>query len=333
MPTLEVRILSRRLKRPFVISTGARTVQTAVEVRLREAGLEGRGEASGVSYLGETAEGLAAAIEQVRGPLEAGATREELVGLMAPGGARFAVDSALWDLESARSGRAVADQLGLSAPAPLVSAFTISLDTPEAMEAAAREAAGLGLLKVKLGARDGRDGERARAVRRGAPDSVLIADANAGWTLDTLARDAEVLADAGFALLEQPLPPEADGALERFDSPLPLCGDESVQSLADIERAAQCYDVINIKLDKCGGLTHALEMRARLAALDKRLFVGCMICGARAIAPAFLLAQGAVFVDLDGPLWLAEDACRLTMDSKGRLSPPPAAFWGGGSAT
>ncbi|OAB56000.1 hypothetical protein AY599_04325 [Leptolyngbya valderiana BDU 20041] len=332
MPKLEIRLLSRRLARPFVISSGARTVQTAVEVRLVEDGLEGRGEASGVSYLGETAEGMAETIEQVRGPIEAGATREELLELMAPGGARFAVDSALWDLEANRTGRSVADQLSLDAPRPLASAFTISLDTPEAMEAAARDAAGLSLLKVKLGAKDGLDGARARAVRRGAPDATLIADANAGWTRDNLARDADALAEAGFALLEQPLPAEADGDLEGFDSPLPLCGDESVQSLADIDRAAARYDLINIKLDKCGGLTHGLDMRARLGALGKGVFVGCMICGARAIAPAFLIAQGAAFVDLDGPLWLADDDCRLTMDSKGRLSPPPAVFWGGGSA-
>ncbi|MFW5659967.1 MAG: enolase C-terminal domain-like protein, partial [Oceanicaulis sp.] len=222
--------------------------------------------------------------------------------------------------------------IGAPAPAPLITAFTISLDTPEAMEAAAREAAGLSLLKVKLGGEDGRDGERARAVRRGAPDAVLIADANAGWTPDNLARDAAALAEAGFALLEQPLPAGADSPLDRFDSPLPLCGDESVQSLADIDAAAARYDLINIKLDKCGGLTHALEMRTRLRALGKGVFVGCMICGARAIAPAFLLAQDADYADLDGPFWLAEDDRRLDMDDRGRLSPPPAGFWGEGGA-
>ncbi|MGJ3230223.1 MAG: dipeptide epimerase [Oceanicaulis sp.] len=328
MPDLIVRVLSRRLKRPFVISTGARTVQPAVQVILREDGAEGIGEASGVSYLGETAEGLAAQIEAVRPALEAGVDREALLDLLPPGGARFAVDSALWDLEARMTGVPVADRIARAEIRPLVTAFTISLDAPEAMEAAAREAAGLKLLKVKLGRSDGLDAERARAVRRGAPDATLIADANAGWTMDNLERDAEALFEAGFALLEQPLPADQDAALEGFDSPLPLCGDESVQSLADIDRAAARYDVINIKLDKCGGLTHALEMRDRLAALKREMFVGCMICGARAIAPAFLLAQDAAYADLDGPLWLAEDECRLDLDERGRLSPPPAGFWG-----
>jgi len=333
MPALTVRVLSRRLKRPFVISTGARTVQPAVQVLLQDEGVTGVGEASGVAYLGETAESLAAEIEQVRSALEAGIDRAALLELMAPGGARFAVDSALWDLEARRTGVSVAERIGVETPRSLVTAFTISLDTPEAMEAAAREAAGLKLLKVKLGAKDGRDAERARAVRRGAPDATLIADANAGWTADTLPANADALFEAGFALLEQPLPAQIDAALDAFDSPLPLCGDESVQSLADIDRAASRYDVINIKLDKCGGLTNALEMRRRLRELDKRVFVGCMICGARAIAPALLLAQDADFVDLDGPLWLAEDDATLHMDAEGRLSAPPAGLWGDGDHT
>ena len=333
MPSLSVRVLSRPLKRPFVISTGARTVQPAVEVTVSEDGVRGVGEASGVSYLGETAQGLADQIEAVRGALEAGVDREALQSLLPPGGARFAVDSALIDLEARLSGESAADRLGLDEPGPVTTAFTISLDTPEAMEAAAREAAGLKLLKVKLGRKDGLDGARAKAVRRGAPDATLIADANAGWTPENLARDAEALFEAGFALLEQPLPAGADDALEDFDSPLPLCGDESVQSLADIEAAAERYDLINIKLDKCGGLTHALAMEARLRELGKGFFLGCMICGARAVAPAFLMAERAAFVDLDGPLWLAEDEVRLTMSAEGRLSPPPKGFWGDGDRT
>ncbi|XBQ16480.1 MAG: dipeptide epimerase [Oceanicaulis sp.] len=326
---LSVRVLSRRLKRPFVISTGRRTVQTAVEVRLSSGGVTGAGEASGVSYLGETAETIAAQIEAVRSAIEAGVDRQALLDLLPPGGARFAVDSALWDFEAKTSGRSVAEMIGVDdARAPQLTAFTISLDAPEAMEAAARDASGLGLLKVKLGGKDGRDGERARAVRRGAPEATLIADANAGWTLDNLGEDAEALAEAGFALLEQPLPAGSDEPLDRFDSPLPLCGDESVQSLAELDAAAARYDFINIKLDKCGGLTHALQMRERLRALNKGLFVGCMICGVRAIAPAFLFARDADYVDLDGPLWLAEDEAELTMDARGRLSPPPHRFWG-----
>jgi len=330
MPELIVRVVSRRLKRPFVISTGSRVVQTAVQVVLTEDGVEGVGEASGVSYRGETAQSLAAEIERVRGAIEDGLDRAALQDLMAPGGARFAVDSALWDLEARTTGISVAKRLGVPAPGPLTTAFTISLDTPEAMEAAARDAKGLALLKVKLGAKDGLDAERARAVRRGAPHATLIADANAGWTFETLPHGADALFEAGFALLEQPLPADSDEALEGYDSPLPLCGDESIQSLGDIDRVASRYDVVNIKLDKCGGLTHALKMGARLRELDKRMFVGCMICGARAIAPAFLFAQDADFVDLDGPLWLAEDDATLEMDGRGRMSPPPVGLWGDG---
>ena len=330
MPQLEVRVLSRRLKRPFVISSGPRTEQDAVQVVLRADGVEGVGEASGVSYLGETAHGIASQIEAARGAIEANPSREALLDLLPAGGARFAVDSAFWDLEAKQAGVSVAAGLGLAPAEPLVSAFTVSLDTPANMEAAARAAAGLSLLKVKLGGKDGLDAARARAVRRGAPGATLIADANAGWTLDDLKRDAPALAQAGYALLEQPLPADEDAVLEGWERPLPLCGDESVQDLADLDAAAARYDLINIKLDKCGGLTQALRMRERLRSLGKGLFVGCMICGVRAIAPAFILAREADYADLDGPLWLADDDAELTMDSTGRLSAPPGWLWGGG---
>lgn len=330
MLRLTLSAVARPLTRPFVISTGARTVQSALIARLERDGVAGVGEASGVSYRGETVETLLDQAESVRGALQAGANREDLLDLLPAGGARFALDSALWDLEARLSGVPVADRIGVAGAAePLVTAFTISLDTPPAMEQAARAASGLALLKVKLGGKDGLDAERARAVRRGAPSATLIADANAGWTEVNLARDADALAEAGFALLEQPLPPGADAVLERFSSPLPLCGDESVQSLADLDHAAGRYDLINVKLDKCGGLTHGLELRDAVARMGKGLFVGCMICGTRAIAPAFLLARSAVYADLDGPLWLASDDAAMHMDGAGRLSAPPSGFWGG----
>jgi L-alanine-DL-glutamate epimerase-like enolase superfamily enzyme len=327
---LQASIITRRLKRPFVIATGARTEQASVSVTISQGTDVGYGEAVGVSYRGETAETMMSEIEAVRSAIEAGADRMRLMSLLPPGGARAALDAALWDLEARRADTSVAALCGLPGPVqPVVTAFTISLDTPGAMEEQARDAAHRPLLKVKLGRRDGLDGARAAAVRRGAPDAALIADANCGWTREDLPHHAHELAGLGFKLLEQPLPPEQDHLLDDFRSPLPLCGDESCQSMAELDRAARRYDIINIKLDKCGGLTHALEMRARLRALGKGVFVGCMICGVRAIAPALIVAQDADFVDVDGPVWLAEDIAPMTLDDAGRLTPVPAGVWGG----
>ncbi|MCH8489538.1 MAG: dipeptide epimerase [Oceanicaulis sp.] len=330
MRHLQASIITRRLKRPFVIATGARTEQASISVTISQGRDVGYGEAVGVSYRGETAESMISQIEAVRDAVEAGADRIRLMSLLPPGGARAAVDAALWDLEARRAGTTVAALCGLSGPVrPVVTAFTISLDTPDAMEEQAREAAHRPLLKVKLGRRDGLDGARAAAVRRGAPGAVLIADANCGWTREDLPHHAHELAQLDFKLLEQPLPPELDHLLDDFRSPLPLCGDESCQSMAELEAAARRYDIINIKLDKCGGLTHALEMRARLRALGKGVFVGCMICGVRAIAPALIVAQDADFVDVDGPVWLAEDIAPMALDEAGRLTPVPPGVWGG----
>ncbi|KAA5803636.1 dipeptide epimerase [Alkalicaulis satelles] len=330
MRHLQASINTRRLKRPFVIATGARTEQASVAITLSQGSYVGYGEAVGVSYRGETPETMMSEIEAVRGAIEAGADRMRLIQLLPPGGARAALDAALWDLEARRAGTTVAALCGLEGPVqPVVTAFTISLDDPDGMEAQARAASHRPLLKVKLGRRDGLDGARAAAVRRGAPDAVLVADANCGWTREDLPHHAHELAQLDFKLLEQPLPPDQDPLLDDFRSPLPLCGDESCQSMAELERAARRYDVINIKLDKCGGLTHALEMRARLKALGKGVFVGCMICGVRAIAPALILAQDADFVDVDGPVWLAEDIAPMELDAQGRLGPVPPGVWGG----
>ncbi len=330
MRHLQASIITRRLKRPFVIATGARTEQASIAITLSQGSDVGYGEAVGVSYRGETPETMLSEIEAVRGAIEDGADRMRLMQLLPPGGARAALDAALWDLEARRADMTVAALCGLAGPVqPVVTAFTISLDDPDGMEAQARAAAHRPLLKVKLGRRDGLDGARAAAVRRGAPDAVLVADANCGWTREDLPHHAHELAELDFKLLEQPLPPEQDHLLDDFRSPLPLCGDESCQSMAELERAARRYDVINIKLDKCGGLTHALEMRSRLKALGKGVFVGCMICGVRAIAPALILAQDADFVDVDGPVWLAEDIAPMELDDLGRLGPVPPGVWGG----
>lgn len=330
MRHLQASINTRRLKRPFVIATGARTEQASVSVTISHGEDVGQGEAVGVSYRGETPDIMLSQIEAVRVALHGGAGRAELMKLLPPGGARAALDAALWDLEARRAGTTVAALCGLAAPVGAVAtAYTISLDTPDAMEAQARDAAHRPVLKVKLGRRDGLDGARAAAVRRGAPDAVLVADANCGWTREDLPHHAHELAELDFKLLEQPLPPEQDHLLDDFRSPLPLCGDESCQSMAELDAAARRYDVINIKLDKCGGLTHALEMRSRLRALGKGVFVGCMICGVRAIAPALILAQDADFVDVDGPVWLAEDIAPIDLDAQGRLGPVPAGVWGG----
>ena len=319
----------RRLRAPFAISRGVRTSQPFLRVEIDEKGAVGRGETSGIEYKGQTNEVMRAAIEAIRPAIESGIGRKELLTLLPPGGARAAVDGALWDLE-ARQGTPAWKGAGLIGPAsPLVTAFTITLGTPDAMREAARREAHRPLLKVKLGGGDGRDAERARAVREGAPDAVLTADGNEKCIERDLPALADALAEVGYALLEQPLPRGADGFLETFDAPLPLCADECLDTAEDLPKLGGRYQIGNIKLDKTGGLTAALELEAALRAAGMDVFVGCMICGSLSIAPAMLIAQRARFADLDGPLWLAEDIWPMSLDGDGRLPPPPPEVWGG----
>jgi len=310
----------------FTISRGSKTQADVICCTVSEAGKSGRGECVPYRRYGETLESVRGEIEAAAAAIRAGIGRTELRSIMKAGAARNAVDCALWDLEAKLSGIGVASRLGLLAPAPLTTAYTLSLGTPEAMAAQAAQNAGRPLLKVKIGG-DG-DIERIRAVRNAAPDSRLILDANEGWTDDNVRENLAAAAELGVALVEQPLPAGKDSILGRIDRPVPVCADESVHTVDGLDGLAGLYDAINIKLDKTGGLTEALVLRDRATELGFSIMVGCMVGTSLAMAPAVLLAQGADFVDLDGPLLLARDREPDLVYRGSEVSPPDAALWG-----
>jgi L-alanine-DL-glutamate epimerase-like enolase superfamily enzyme len=310
----------------FVISRGARTEATVVTLTVSDGKATGHGECVPYARYGETVEGVVAAIEamaQAHGGLPDRAT---LQNAMPPGAARNAIDCALWDLEAKTSGLAVSERLGLSAPKALLTAYTLSLGTPESMEDAARSAAHRLLLKVKLGGTG--DGERIAAVRRGAPASRIIVDANEAWSAENFDANMRACLDAGVELIEQPLPAGADDLLRHADRLVPVCADESLHVAHDLEALADRYDAINIKLDKTGGLTEALRLKQAAEAHDFAIMVGCMVGTSLAMAPAVLLAQDADFVDLDGPLLLARDRTPGLVYEGSLVSPPSPSLWG-----
>jgi L-alanine-DL-glutamate epimerase-like enolase superfamily enzyme len=276
---------------------------------------------------GETVEGVAAAIEAMRPRIEGGLTREALQSAMPAGAARNAVDCALWDLDAKRSGIRAHVTAGLERWPAVTTAYTISLDTPEAMAAAVERAADRPILKIKLGAPDG-DLVRIAAVRRAAPDATLIADANEGWTEENLSEHFAACADAGFALVEQPLPAKGDAFLASLPRPVPICADESVHDRASLDRLVGLYDAVNIKLDKTGGLTEALALADAAAVRGLSLMIGCMVGTSLAMAPALVLAPRARFVDLDGPLLLARDREPGLVYDGSIVHPPSPALWG-----
>ena len=311
-----------RLAQVFTISRGSRTEARVLTVRATQGGITGRGECVPYARYGETLESVAAQIEA----LPAGLDRQRLQEILEPGAARNAVDCALWDLEAKRAGRRVWELAGLPAPGPMVTAYTLSLDTPEAMRAQAAANAHRPLLKIKLGSEG--DMARLEAVRAGAPKAKIIVDANEGWTAEIYADLAPHLVRLGVALVEQPLPAGADEMLGEIARPLPVCADESCHDRASLPDLAGKYDMINIKLDKTGGLTEALALRDVAHAQGYGIMVGCMVGSSLAMAPAVLVAQGADVVDLDGPLLLAEDRDHpLQYDAAG-VHPPEAALWG-----
>jgi L-alanine-DL-glutamate epimerase-like enolase superfamily enzyme len=310
----------------FTISRGSKTAADVVVVTLGDGAHAGRGECVPYPRYAETVPGVIAALEAARPAIEHGITRAEVHALVKPHAARNALDCALWDIEAKRAGRPAWQMAGLAEPKPLVTAYTLSLDTPEAMGEAAARAAHRPLLKLKLG-RDG-DVERLKRIRAAAPESRLIIDANEGWTSGNLAEMLAACADAGVELVEQPLPAGNDEALRHIARPIAVCADESVHDRASLNQLIGKYDAINIKLDKTGGLTEALELARAARAIDLRIMVGCMLATSLAMAPAMLVAQFAEVVDLDGPLLLRSDRQPgITFDGS-LMFPPPPALWG-----
>ncbi|EBA10391.1 N-acetyl-D-Glu racemase DgcA [Sagittula stellata] len=319
---IEVRRDVFRLAEAFTISRGSRTEAQVLTVSVSRDGITGRGECVPYARYDETLDSVAAEIAG----LPEGISRADLQEALEPGAARNAVDCALWDLEAKVSGRRAWELAGLSAPGPEITAYTLSLDTPERMEASARKHAHRPLLKIKLGTPD--DMPRLEAVRRGAPEARIIVDANEGWSAAVYADLAPHLVRLGVALVEQPLPAGQDDALIGLERPVPLCADESCHDRASLAALKGKYDVVNIKLDKTGGLTEALALREAALAEGYGIMVGCMVGSSLAMAPAVLVAQGAGVVDLDGPLLLAEDRDPpLTYDADG-VHPSDAALWG-----
>lgn len=313
---------SAPLHTAFTISRGSKMCAETVRVTLESGGAVGRGEGVPYARYGETVDGVVAAIETARDAIERGIPPAELD---LTGAALCAIDCAAWDLAAKRDGISVADRLSISAPKPLETAVTLSLDTPEKMATAARKADSQ-LLKLKLGSEGGLS--RVAAVHAARPEARLILDGNEAIPeadLDAIAREAAAL---GVVLIEQPLPAGADATLRRGRYAVPICADESAHTAADIPVLAKHYDAVNIKLDKAGGLTGALAMLKAARAAEMQVMVGCMVAGSLSMAPAVLLAQQADFVDLDGPLWLAEDIENGLHYEDGKVFPPSPALWG-----
>jgi L-alanine-DL-glutamate epimerase-like enolase superfamily enzyme len=324
---LAVRDETFALRDVFTISRGSRTHAKVVTVTLSDGAHRGRGECVPYARYGETVESVMAEIEAARAELVSG--RIDRAGLqerLPAGAARNAIDCALWDLEAKHAFTPVHVLAGLPAPQPLTTAYTLSLADPETMRRKAAENAGRPLLKLKLGGEG--DIARLEAVRAGAPDATIIVDANEGWTAELYAEIAPHLLKLGVAMVEQPLPAGKDEALAEIERPLPVCADESCHDRASLAGLGGRYDMVNIKLDKTGGLTEALALRQEAIAAGFKVMVGCMVGTSLAMAPAFLVAQGANIVDLDGPLLLAEDRDPPIRFEGSRMLPPDPALWG-----
>ena len=306
----------------FTIARGARSEARVLSVRITRDGVTGWGECVPYARYGETQDSVAAQIAS----LPKTVTLPEVQDLLPPGAARNAVDCALWDLAAKQAGRRVWELAGLAAPGPLITTFTLSLDTPAKMRAAAAKQAHRPLLKIKLGTPD--DMPRLEAVRQGAPRARIIVDANEGWTADVYADLAPHLLRLGVEMVEQPLPAGDDGILAEIARPLRVCADESCHDRESLPALVGKYDMVNIKLDKTGGLTEALALRDAARDMGFGVMVGCMVGSSLAMAPAVLVAQGAAIVDLDGPLLLAEDRATALEYDAALVHPPRPELWG-----
>ena len=324
--TLSVRIERWPVQGAFTISRGSKFEAVTVVAEIASGGHVGRGECVPYPRYAETPEGAQAALMAMQDAVHGGLDRDALQAAMPPCAARNALDCALLDLEAKQSGKRVWDLLGRPRPKPVTTAYTISLASPEAMAEATAAAAARPLLKIKLGGAD--DVERIAAVRRAAPRSELIVDANEAWTPDSLEENLAACALAGVTLIEQPLPAGRDEALARIRRPVKVCADESVHDRSSLEVLRGRYDAVNIKLDKTGGLTEALAMADAAKALGFDIMVGCMVATSLSMAPAMLLAAQARFVDLDGPLLLARDRAHALRYDGSLVHPPDAELWG-----
>jgi L-alanine-DL-glutamate epimerase-like enolase superfamily enzyme len=324
--SLSVRIERWPIAGSFAISRGAKTEAAVVVAELSDGHHRGRGECVPYARYGETIEGVAAAVKAMEAAVAGGLDRESLQQAMPPGAARNSLDCAFWDLAAKRAGRPAYELAGLAPPTPLVTAYTISLDRPEAMADAAARAASRALLKIKLGG-DG-DPARVAAVRRAAPNAELIVDANEAWTQQNLTENIAACAAEGVTLIEQPLPDGHDDVLSAFRHPVPICADESAHARKSLAALRKKYDAVNIKLDKTGGLTEALAAAEEAARLGMTLMVGCMVSTSLSMAPAMLVAQRARHVDLDGALLLARDRLYPLRYEDSRVHPASRALWG-----
>ncbi|HRK19270.1 MAG TPA: dipeptide epimerase [Hyphomicrobiaceae bacterium] len=317
---LSAEVLSYPLRSAFTIARGSRTEAVVVAVSITDGTATGRGECTPYARYGETPESVLDAITSA--PL----SRVELQTALPAGAARNAVDCALWDFAAKSSGHTVSALAGLPAIDSRATAYTLSLDTPDAMARAARANTDKPILKIKLGSPG--DVERLNAIRAARPDARIIVDANEGWNLEILPAMFAAASGARVDLIEQPLPAGRDDALRDLPRPVPVCADESFHTRADLARIATLYDAVNIKLDKTGGLTEALAVRRQAQALGLRIMVGCMLGSSLAMAPAMLVAQDADWIDLDGPLLLAADTAPPIGYRGATMFPPSPELWG-----
>lgn len=311
-----------RLAEVFTISRGSRTEAKVLTVKVERDGVIGWGECVPYARYDETMESVTDQIAALPGDV----TRDGLYDLLNAGAARNAVDCALWDHAAKTSGKRVWDLVGVAAPKPCITAFTLSLDTPENMRASAAKHAHRPLLKIKLGTPD--DMARLEAVRAGAPKSTIIVDANEGWTAEVYSDLAPHLLRLGVTMVEQPMPAGQDDMLAEIERPLPVCADESCHDTATLAGLKGKYDMVNIKLDKTGGLTEALKLNDAARAQGYGVMVGCMVGSSLAMAPATIVAQGAEVVDLDGPLLLAEDRPEPLIFDDAGVHAPSRNLWG-----
>jgi L-alanine-DL-glutamate epimerase-like enolase superfamily enzyme len=320
---IDVHSESWPLKDAFTISRGSKTTAHVVVVTVRDGAYEGRGEAVPYARYGETVDGVLADVNRIAAAI---AGHRDLVHVLKPGAALNALDCAFWDLEAKRSGKSVATLAGLPEPVTKLTAFTISLDTPDAMATKAAAVRDLPLLKLKLGGAG--DTERMRAVRDARPDARLLVDANESWTPDLLAELIAAAAACEVEVIEQPLPASADDALRSVEHLVPICADESVHTAADLDHLENLYDAVNVKLDKAGGLTGALALSREARRRGLKVMIGSMVATSLAVAPAMLLAAEADWIDLDGPLLLARDRQPPLRIENGMIFPPASELWG-----